>query len=349
MHAFISSRLLLILAAAIALAGSLPSHGSSFCGSCDPGWYWGGVSDGAYRFDSSVPDYVEEATFWADDDWGSFYHDESNPNGTLIKVEPMGPGELGGYDNVNNTLYIAEAVLNDCPDPGCNVLISVIAHEFGHAAGFENIEGGCETSIMSWWRDRNVVIGPSSEDMCWFWDGWEGDGGGGGGGCFPYCEDRQVESLQIDYDTPPRSWREALDRAEFVAVIQLKSLTYEEDSATLPRTHFDADVIELIKDSGGVYQGRAISVTRYGGVREVAGASIVTVERHFAPWTPGQTLLVFLNWFDRTQSFTPFGPHAAFELDLSTNRVSAFAPRGFGGRHDGRAVADLLADVKAAR
>lgn len=118
----------------------------------------------------------------------------------------------------------------------------------------------------------------------------------------------------------------------------------------MPYTRFDAEIIEVIKDSGDVSTGRTISVTRYGGVQEVAGVSRVIEERAFAPWTVGQTLLVFLRWFDRLKSCTlPFGPDAAFEFKPTTKKVRVFARTTFAGRHNGRDAAPLVAEVKAAR
>jgi hypothetical protein len=135
-----------------------------------------------------------------------------------------------------------------------------------------------------------------------------------------------------------------------VAVIQLKSLRYDEGSPSLPRTRFDADIIEVIKGSGAVSTGLSISVMRYGGVRERAGELMFIEEGGFAPWVVGQTLLVFLKWYDRFKSYTlAFGPAAAFELNTATNKVRVFTTGSFAARHNGGDVAALLAEVRAAR
>jgi hypothetical protein len=341
-------RLLLLTASAVVVVGSPPRGSSTLCGNCDPGWYWDGVSDGAYRFDANVPDYVKEATYWADDDWGAHYHDEGNQDGIVIGIANLPPGTNGVYDANNNTLYIAQAVLDDCPD-GCNLLISVIAHELGHSLGFDDIQGGCESSIMSWDRNRHVVIGPSEEDLCWF-SNPSGGGGGGGGGCFPYCEDRSGIPLQVDYDSAPVSWRESFDRAELVAVIRLQDRDTRDVGTELPLSHFSAEVMEVIKGSGEVRTGSTITVTRFGGMRVLADGLRLVEERRFDRFSVGQTLLVFLSWFEGTHSYTlPSGPQGAFDLDLRASRARSFARSGFAAIHHGRSVGSLLTEVRAAR
>ena len=220
---------------------------------------------------------------------------------------------------------------------------------------------------MSWDRDRNQVTSPSSEDMCWLsWDPWWGDGGGGGS-CLPYCEDRQKRAartrtrgrtpspqavqLQVDYKAQPTSWREALAGAELVAVIELKSAKYVKDKKGRSFTRFDADVIEVIKTSGRPLEGSlSIPVTRFGGVKEIGGQSKLVEERRFATWTVGQRLLVFMKWFDGTESYTlPFGPDSAFELDGASYTARAFSRSRFSGRHNGKPIDKMLDEVRSAR
>ena len=153
--------------------------------------------------------------------------------------------------------------------------------------------------------------------------------------------------LQVDYNAPPRTWREALDRADVVAVVQLKSSNYEQDK---PRTHFIADITELIKRPDHVSIGPSIPIMRNGGVLEVRGVLGIVEEANFEPWTVGQTLLVFLKWFDQLKTYSlPFGPDAAFELNPITKKVGVFANTSFASRHKGRDVAAVLAELKAAR
>jgi hypothetical protein len=160
------------------------------CGYCPLDTYWGGVETGAYRFDSSVPTHVQQATFWADDGWGAHFHDQNDSSGTLIAVaNHPDSGVLGWYDANNNELYVDEDLVNSCV-AACDRMISTISHEFGHSLGIDHNGPGCESSIMSWDRNRDVVIGPSDEDMCWYMglggSGEPCDGDDSPKGCVPY-------------------------------------------------------------------------------------------------------------------------------------------------------------------
>jgi hypothetical protein len=342
-----AGRVFLVLVGLL-LVGSQPNDAFKSCGNCDPGWYWGGVSDGAYHFDSTVPDYVKEATYWADDGWGVHYPDQGNTNGIRITIDNMSPGVTGSYDAYTNTLTIAQSVLNDCPAPGCNVLESVISHELGHTVGFDNIESGCESSIMSWDRNRSIVVGPGSEDLCWLsngYDGWEGDGGG----CTE-CEDRIGTPLQIDYDSRPSTWHEALGRSDLVALVRLNGRTYETSSSGMPLTRFDGEIVQVIKGSRLASRGASVPIVRFGGVHEIAGERTVIRESRFASWSAGETVFVFLAWSEQVNAYTlPFGATAAFKLDAGTGRAQSFARSGFAPMHDGKPIGALLAEVRAAR
>jgi hypothetical protein len=155
--------------------------------------------------------------------------------------------------------------------------------------------------------------------------------------------------LQIDYGPPPRSWREALDGSDMVAVIVVKALTHERVSrSVVARTRYEAEITEVVKD-GRTTIG-ALSITRYGGIQDVDGVPRLVEERHFPPWTIGQKLLVFLKWSDQFKTYAlPFGPDAAFQITPDTNKVRPFAKSSFASRQDGRDVAAVLAEVKAAR
>ncbi len=178
---------LLLVCCFFAAAGT--SHAQS-CGYCPLDTYWGGVSSGAYHFDSGVPTHVQQATFWADDGWGQNYHDQNNSSGTLIRLWNWSDDNiLGLYDANTNVLSIDEDLANSCSS-ACNRLISTIAHEFGHTLGIDHNGPGCESSIMSWQRNRDVVIGPSEEDLCWYMglggSGEPCDGDDSPKGCVPY-------------------------------------------------------------------------------------------------------------------------------------------------------------------
>jgi hypothetical protein len=200
------------------------------CGNCDPGTYWGGVSDGAYRFDSSVSSNIQQAVFGADDAWGAHYHDQNNSNAILIRVEPLPPDVYGGYDANNNVLTIAQSVVDMCPN-GCNFMDSVINHELGHSLGLDDIQSGCESSIMSWDRNRHVVTGPSSEDLCWW--GMGGGGGGGGGECGEGpCVENDIapgRGHEVDWrsglflvqNQAPARWEEPFGWVDLVALVRL--------------------------------------------------------------------------------------------------------------------------------
>lgn len=84
-------------------------------------------------------------------------------------------------------------------------MISTISHEFGHSLGIGHNGPGCESSIMSWDRNRDVVIGPSDEDPC----GYMGLGGSGEPcdgddspkGCVPYDRIKKKKGDRSDLVT----------------------------------------------------------------------------------------------------------------------------------------------------
>lgn len=162
---------------ALALTSTTPgatATKSPPCGYCDPGMYWSGVSYGAYRFDSSVPEHLQQAAYWAEDEgWGQYY-DQNDSGGVTISVgHDPNSGVFGWYDNSNNTIYVNDYWVNECSS-ACIPLIGTVNHEFGHALGFDDIEsGGCSDSIMSYENDWMNITSPSSEDLCWFYNyGW---------------------------------------------------------------------------------------------------------------------------------------------------------------------------------
>lgn len=174
-------KLLSFTSVLVLLAFSPPATGAtatktSTCGFCDPGTFWSGVSHGAYRFAPSVPQHVQQAAYWAEDDgWGQ-YHDQNDSTGVTIAVaHHHNPGTFGWYNPSNNTIYINDTWVNECSS-ACIPIVGTINHEFGHALGFADIEdGGCSDSIMSYENDWMNITGPSSEDLCWFYNyGWSG-------------------------------------------------------------------------------------------------------------------------------------------------------------------------------
>jgi hypothetical protein len=158
--------------ASTTLEASAPNlRAVGLCGNCPFEPFGYSSPTGAYKFDSGVPEHVRQATFWADDGWNRNYYDPNDPNATTIYMyTPSNPNEYGQYDPFGNGIGISEPYANQCSS-ACNPLISTISHEFGHTAGIGDFTTGCESSIMAHGRDRNSVISPSEEDLCW-WANW---------------------------------------------------------------------------------------------------------------------------------------------------------------------------------
>ena len=157
--------------------------------------------------------------------------------------------------------------------------------------------------------------------------------------------------LTIDYDTP-RSWQEALNRSDFVAVIKVKGRVDNPQLAAVvpyPRTRFEAEVIEIVAGSRAAPVGSAVALIRNGGISHNAGRASVFEETGFPLWSVGRTILVFLQWIEPYQAYVLVGgPDGAFELDPTTQRVRTPARGGFASRQNGRALAELLKEIRFA-
>lgn len=155
----------LIVAGAIVVG--VPAVVSADCGFCGLSKYWGGVTNGSYKFDASVPEHVQQAAHFADyAGWGAhFYH----PSGemTITVNQNLSFPVTGMYTADNNTVHLAPWLVDECVS-ACNLIISVINHEWGHSLGYDHFETGegCSGSVMAHDRDRNNVYEPSTSDMC---------------------------------------------------------------------------------------------------------------------------------------------------------------------------------------
>lgn len=177
-------------------AGSIPTKPVPArprdCGDCGAP-LGSSIGEGSYKFDSSVPDYLKQAAYFADDAGFGQYYDQANgattisvvPSSTFASAQdPTGHNTLGasGVDTTTQTgvIYVNQYWVDMCSS-ACNMLIGTINHEFGHVlGGLDDIWGGCTDSIMSYSADIWNITSPSSEDLChaynwgyginWDWD-----------------------------------------------------------------------------------------------------------------------------------------------------------------------------------
>ena len=289
-------RLNLVTVAIAAGLFLLPRSAAAQCGNCDPGSIPAAdhAETGNYKFAAGISEDFQQTTFWADDGWGMFGHEPNDPNAITIEtvsVPASGVTAIWDPDAHNGRgaiiVNVGHSLLANCND-NCNALQSIIAHEMGHAAGLADITGGCETSIMSHARDRNYVLGPSSEDLCWFW--MQGEGGGGEeGGCQPYCLDVIPNS---ETRSLPVGWKRIIAGSSLAVVLNLTSVVQEDQE-----TQLAAYVAKIV---GGI---RAHSV---GSVADVdLGRSMFQLAKitTFSDLTVGSAYLAFLTWDQQTQSF----------------------------------------------
>jgi hypothetical protein len=238
-----------------------------------------------------------------------FGHDQNDSNGILITVNnSLGSNVFGDFyqdQNGNSILEInlSADIFDDCGD-GCNALVSVIAHELGHTLGLADIDGGCETSIMSHDRDRNVVTGPSSDDLCWFWH-YHDSQGGGGGDC-QYCLEHDHYDMQtlpfVGDSTGQR--RQGFGGAvgggvDLVAIVKLSSVTSFGDQFGNLVRRFDAEVLDVIKTQQAVTSGDEIAFIRIENVGWLLGSP----DQPPQSLTPGSTLVLCLAWDDRLRLY----------------------------------------------
>jgi hypothetical protein len=166
--------------------------------------------------------------------------------------------------------------------------------------------------------------------------------------------DRQQRiPLKIDYANPPRSWAEAMQRADLVAVIRLRTQAHENSASGghLPLTRFDADVVENIGGRAAGSIGKEIVVVRFGGISQgKSGVSQAVEETGFPAWKVGGVFLAFLEWSAANHGYlVQFGPDGAFEEEPLTKKVHTFGRGSLANSRNGRGFTELVAEVKAAR
>ena len=154
----------------------------------------------------------------------------------------------------------------------------------------------------------------------------------------------------VDYTNPPSTWPDAVKGTDLVAVVRLSGRTYPQTrERELPKTKFRAEIIEVIGGPHASSAGREIAVSRFGGVKQIAGAPKLVEQRGFPAWKVGATCLVFLKWSEPEQSYVlPFGPDSVFELDPTTNKASTPGHGRLARSQRGRPFADVLTEVRAA-
>jgi hypothetical protein len=155
--------------------------------------------------------------------------------------------------------------------------------------------------------------------------------------------------LKIDYAPAPTSWREAIERADLVAVVRLRAKQHVDVGPNdFPRTVFHADVLELIGGPHASSIGQEIVITRFGGTTRVRGVLRNVEEGRFRTWENGESFLLFLKWHGPYGAYSlPFGPDAAFEDDNS-GKVRTSGVGILAMRHSGRGFSILLNEVRAA-
>ena len=155
-----------------------PAKHLRHCGDCGGPQGWS-LSEGGYKFDSNVPDYLQDAAFFADDAGFGQYPDQSNGKTTITVLppsffatqqDPTGNNAVAAsyyHPNTGTAVIAVNQHWVEMCSSACNMLIGTINHEFGHVlGGLDDIWGGCENSIMSYSADIWNMTSPSSEDLC---------------------------------------------------------------------------------------------------------------------------------------------------------------------------------------
>ena len=159
---------------------------------------------------------------------------------------------------------------------------------------------------------------------------------------------QRPSSLYISYDTPPRSWKDAIARANLVAVVRLTKESPALVEMGLPHLQYESAVVEVVAGDRAAVTGRTVTILRLGGTREVGGRFRGVQEEGFPAWQIGSTLLVFLKWAEGYKGYVlPFGPDSVFERDPSTMKVRASGHGALAARQNGRLFEELLRDVRA--
>jgi len=155
---------------------------------------------------------------------------------------------------------------------------------------------------------------------------------------------RSTVPLVIDRSPGPASL-DALVNSDLVAVVTLLNATYHNEGRT-PRTHFEAKIVEIVRDSGKRPVGNVIEVYRYGGRVQTPRGPADEDELNFSRWSPGMTLLLSMAWNNAIGAYNPGGPDYAYQLEPMSGRVKAFGHGELAHSWHGHPVTEFLAEVK---
>lgn len=155
--------------------------------------------------------------------------------------------------------------------------------------------------------------------------------------------------IVVDRRAPPPSLRDAVRVADLVAVVRVKNKEYRSDPS-MPRTVFQAEVVEVLSNPANLPVGSQIHILRDGGVITINGKAALQEELGFPEWPIGVRLVGFFGWSVRDQVFYPMsGPDYTYEEDgsgrartLGRGRVA----RSLLGKPFGEVVASIRSAIR---
>ena len=158
---------------------------------------------------------------------------------------------------------------------------------------------------------------------------------------------QQAAPLIIDYSRPDTSLRAAASRADLIAVVRITNRHYR-ITEVMPLTDFEAQVIDVLGNPGGLPVKSPLSIRRHGGLKTKKGVQYLQEELGFPAWPLGVKLVAFLGWSDEQQVFYPIsGPEFAFEHGAS-GKVRSHGRGPVAGSLRGRPFNELVDIIRAA-
>lgn len=352
------------------------------CGTCDPGPFNAGVHSRFYIGDLSGEfcdeywgaqdgefDWVETAASDAQDDWNARLADvdadwqfvEGSGGGAieiLVTAQGVSPGTIK-YDPATNQMRVHCNMQNIDGNEGYNYL----DHEFGHMADLADVNTpGCSGQTAMYYTNWTTPFtGLTDTDKCRirenFGDDEEEEGPlptivSPGGGGFEFLLTEQSEKLVpmgVSWRMP-RTWEEALNGADLIAVVRIAEFDYEENvdrgGSTYVLTRYRADVTEVLKDHRMRRRANQIDIVRQGGVMVQDNTRVRYYDPSFADYATGDERIVFLTWDPEVDGYSPFGgPGLTYLLDRAAQRV--ISPTEVLNAEDADTPATFLAFLRA--
>lgn len=159
--------------------------------------------------------------------------------------------------------------------------------------------------------------------------------------------------IQVDYEQPARTWEEAAASSHITAIVRLTGRRYVSgpvvtggSAPPLPTTVYQAEVLEVVRNTGPQQVGPVIEIRRAGGVINKPDGPVTIDEAGFPMWSVGTRLLLFLSWNEQGAILTTAGgPNAAFEVDPE-GKVRTFGKSPLAAKQNRRSFDEFLKEIK---